>query len=118
MLCATLMDQRMKPEYSSLLSSPTPPGVNNLKVWIEEAWKSGKYLREFTQVTCIDLLTSGFDPEGAEGLKGKLVGHKKWIGTAGRFVFQSQSISQLIAARARIVRGIHVQRNSVGDPSN
>ncbi|KAH9998137.1 peptidase family C78-domain-containing protein [Russula compacta] len=47
----------------SLLSNPTPPSVNNLKVWIEEAWQSG------------------LDPEGARGLKGKLVGHKKWIGT-------------------------------------
>lgn len=43
MLCAALMDQRMKPEYSFLLSNPIPPGVNNLKVWIEEAWISGEY---------------------------------------------------------------------------
>jgi hypothetical protein len=27
---------------------------------------------------------SGFDPDGAEQLKGKLVGHNKWIGTAGK----------------------------------
>ena len=33
--------------------------------------------------------TSGFDPEGAKGLKGKLVGHKKWIGTAGMIVSKS-----------------------------
>lgn len=56
----------------------------------------------------IDTLTSGFDPEGAKGLKGELVGYRKWIGTAGRSVFQNQSISQLITARARTVRGIHV----------
>jgi hypothetical protein len=31
--------------------------------------------------------TSGFDPEGA--LEGKLVGHKKWIGTAGTIVSKS-----------------------------
>lgn len=43
MLCAALMDQHMKPEYSFLLSNPIPPGVNNLKVWIEEAWISGEY---------------------------------------------------------------------------
>ncbi|KAH9004936.1 DUF1671-domain-containing protein [Lactarius hatsudake] len=39
-----------------------------LKVLIEEAWRHG------------------FDPEGAEGLKGKLVGHNKWIGTAELYV--------------------------------
>ena len=33
---------------------------------------------------CLDPLKSGFDPDGAEQLKGKLVGHNKWIGTAGR----------------------------------
>lgn len=43
MLCAALVEQRMKPGYSSLLSNPTPPSVNNLKVWIEEAWQSGEY---------------------------------------------------------------------------
>ena len=32
---------------------------------------------------CFDPLKSGFDPDGAEQLKGKLVGHSKWIGTAG-----------------------------------
>jgi len=68
MLCAGLMDQRMKPEYSSLIINPIPPGVSNLKVWIEEAWKNG------------------FDPDGAEQLKGKLVGHNKWIGTAELYV--------------------------------
>jgi len=68
MLCAVLMDQRMKPEYSSLIINPIPPGVSNLKVWIEEAWKNG------------------FDPDGAEQLKGKLVGHNKWIGTAELYV--------------------------------
>jgi hypothetical protein len=44
MLCAVLMDQRMKPEYSSLIIKPIPPGVSNLKVWIEEAWRNGEYL--------------------------------------------------------------------------
>jgi len=68
MLCAALVDQRMKPGYSPLLNNPTLPSVDNLKVWIEEAWKSG------------------FDPEGAQGLNGQLVGHKKWIGTAELYV--------------------------------
>ena len=46
MLCAVLMDQRMKPEYSSMIIKPIPPGVSNLKVWIEEAWKNGEYLHQ------------------------------------------------------------------------
>jgi hypothetical protein len=46
MLCATLVDQHIQPGYFSLLSHPAPPGVNNLKVWIEEAWKSGLCLHE------------------------------------------------------------------------
>jgi hypothetical protein len=85
MLCAALTDQRVKPEYSSLLSNPIPPGVNNLKVWIEEAWKSGEYLHQ-SAPACLDPLTSGFDPEGAQELKCELVGHKKWIGTAGKII--------------------------------
>jgi hypothetical protein len=44
MLSAALVDQRVKPVYSTLLSNPIPPGVDNLKVWIEEAWKRGGYL--------------------------------------------------------------------------
>ncbi len=32
----------------------------------------------------LDPLKSGFDPDGAEQLKGKLVGYNKWIGTAGK----------------------------------
>lgn len=68
MLCAALMDQPTQVAYPLLLSAHTPPGVNSLKALIQEAWKHG------------------FDPEGAEGLKGKLVGHKKWIGTAELYV--------------------------------
>jgi len=68
MLCAALMDQPTQAAYSLLLSAQTPPSVNGLKVLIEEAWKLG------------------FDPEGAEGFKGKLVGRKKWIGTAELYV--------------------------------
>jgi hypothetical protein len=108
MLSAALMDQRIKPQYPSLLTDPTPPGVNNLKIWIEEAWKSGKYFYQAAQAHTFDPPTSGFDPEGAKGLKGELVGHRKWIGTAGRSVSQNQTISQLIIARARTVRGFHI----------
>jgi hypothetical protein len=34
--------------------------------------------------TYLDPRKSGFDPDGAEELKGQLVGHNKWIGTAGK----------------------------------
>ena len=39
------------------------------------------------RAACLDLLKPGFDPDGAEQLKGKLVGHNKWIGTAGKKSF-------------------------------
>jgi hypothetical protein len=32
---------------------------------------------------CFSHSTSGYDREGAQSLKGKLVGRRKWIGTAG-----------------------------------
>lgn len=93
MLCAALMDQRMQPEYLSLLSNPIPPSVNNLKFWIEEAWKSGEYLYYSDMLRlAFDPLTSGFDPEGAQELKCKLVDHKKWIGTAGKNIAKCLSI--------------------------
>ncbi|KAH9060064.1 peptidase family C78-domain-containing protein, partial [Lactarius vividus] len=68
MLCAALMDQPTQAAYSSLLSAQTPPSVNSLRALIEEAWGNG------------------FDPEGAEGFKGRLVGRRKWIGTAELYV--------------------------------
>jgi hypothetical protein len=40
------------------------------------------------RAACLDPLKSGFDPDGAEQLKGKLVGHSKWIGTAGKTLFK------------------------------
>lgn len=53
----------MQPTYFPLLDRPTPPGVRNLQSSIEEAWKHG------------------YDPEGAEQLKHRLVGTGKYIGT-------------------------------------
>lgn len=64
MACTALMDQQVQPMYFPALDHPTPPGVRNLQQWIEDAW------------------TAGFDKEGANDLKNKLVGTKKWIGTA------------------------------------
>jgi hypothetical protein len=78
MLCAALMDHPAQAAYFSLLSAQAPPSVNGLQVLIEEAWKHG------------------FDPEGA--LEGKLVGHKKWIGTAELYVaFTYKGIPYVIA---------------------
>ncbi|KAG6869075.1 hypothetical protein C0993_003395 [Termitomyces sp. T159_Od127] len=67
MACAALMDQNIQPDYSTLLSGPPSPGVRDLQQWIEDAWNAG------------------FDPRGAQQLK-KLVGTKKWLGTAGPIV--------------------------------
>lgn len=41
------------------------PGVRPIQGWVEKAWRAG------------------YDPEGKEQLKGKLVGTSKWIGTTG-----------------------------------
>ena len=41
------------------------PGVRRVQGWIQEAW------------------ASGFDEEGREQLKGKVLGTRKWIGTSG-----------------------------------
>ncbi|KAE9395016.1 hypothetical protein BT96DRAFT_1022189 [Gymnopus androsaceus JB14] len=63
MSCAALMDQSYQPMYFPLLDQPIAPGIRNLQVWIEEAWKRG------------------FDEEGHAQLK-SLTGTKKWIGTS------------------------------------
>ncbi|CAA7267938.1 unnamed protein product [Cyclocybe aegerita] len=74
MLCATLMCQTQQPLYFPLLDSPLPPSIRNLQSWIESAWKQG------------------FDVEGQKELK-KLVGTRKWIGTADLWVaFASRGI--------------------------
>ncbi|KAI0781089.1 peptidase family C78-domain-containing protein [Trametes elegans] len=68
MVCAALMDQEQQPLYFPLLDSPTPPGVRNLQVLLEEAWRNG------------------FDDEGAQQLHHKLVDTCKWIGTGELYV--------------------------------
>ncbi|KAJ8502299.1 hypothetical protein ONZ51_g45 [Trametes cubensis] len=77
MACAALMDQQVQPMYFPLLDSPLAPGVRNLQQTLEEAWQKG------------------YDEEGAEQLKHRLVGTKKWIGTAGPAVFVIDS-AQLV----------------------
>ena len=64
MACTALMDQQVQPLYFPALDQPPSPGVRNLQQWIEDAWHAG------------------YDPEGAADLKSKLVGTRKWIGTA------------------------------------
>jgi hypothetical protein len=83
MLCAALMDQQQQPLYYPLLDAPLSPSIRNLQALIETAWKEGvnelsSCLNSFAQVSEI-----GFDKEGERDLK-KLVGTRKWIGTAGR----------------------------------
>lgn len=68
MACTALMDQQVQPLYFPALDQPPPPGVLNLQQWIEDAWRAG------------------FDAEGANDLKHKLVGTSKWIGTAELYV--------------------------------
>lgn len=68
MACIALMDQSSQPSYFAPLNTPKPPGVRNLQALLEDAWKHG------------------YDEEGAEQLKHKLVGANKWIGTADLYV--------------------------------
>lgn len=42
MACAALMAQQRQPMYFPLLDTPTPPGIRNLQVLLEEAWKNGE----------------------------------------------------------------------------
>ncbi|KAL7283270.1 hypothetical protein ACG7TL_002699 [Trametes sanguinea] len=68
MACAALMDQQRQPMYFPLLDSPLPPGIRNLQLTLEEAWKNG------------------YDEEGAREFKYKLVGTKQWLGTGDLYV--------------------------------
>ncbi|TBU65997.1 peptidase family C78-domain-containing protein [Dichomitus squalens] len=68
MACAALMNQQLQPDYFPLLDTPSSPGVRNLQILIERAWRDG------------------YDEEGAKDMDRKLVGTKKWIGTAELYV--------------------------------
>ena len=67
MACAALMDQRIQPAYSSLLGTPTLPGVNNLKVLIEEAWQHGEYIQYFMLANASMLLRQVLTPRAHKG---------------------------------------------------
>ncbi|KAG8755885.1 hypothetical protein FRC14_003588 [Serendipita sp. 396] len=64
MACSSLYEQQVIPQYVSLLEQDRGPGVRNLQYWLEKAW------------------SEGFDLVGAEQLKRRLVGTRKWIGAA------------------------------------
>ncbi|EIN07686.1 DUF1671-domain-containing protein [Punctularia strigosozonata HHB-11173 SS5] len=68
MACAALMDQPFQQLYWPIIDAEPSPGVRNLQTWIEAAWKQG------------------YDADGADQLKHKLVGTSKWIGTAELYV--------------------------------
>lgn len=44
MACTALADQHICPEYFSVLDHPIPPGVRNLQLWLEDAWKRGTFV--------------------------------------------------------------------------
>lgn len=85
MASSALMGQQLQPIYFPLLDDPVPPGVRNLQHCIEDAWSQGTYIAIRTAHLLNICLLKGFDEEGAEQLKGKLVGTSKWIGTAGEY---------------------------------
>lgn len=87
------MSQAMQPTYFPLLDRPTPPGVRNLQSSIEEAWKHGTPHIVFCKAYVDNRRSPGYDPEGAEQLKHRLVGTGKYIGTGGL------SASQIAALR-------------------
>ncbi|KAH7341878.1 peptidase family C78-domain-containing protein [Rhizoctonia solani] len=77
MACSALAAQDVRPEYRELLMDDIcgPPGVRNLQVWIEDAWRRG------------------YDTHGAAELRHHLLGTRKWIGTAELYVaFTSRGI--------------------------
>ncbi|CAE6518923.1 unnamed protein product [Rhizoctonia solani] len=77
MACTALAAQDIRPEYRGLLMDDIcgPPGVRNLQVWIEDAWRRG------------------YDTHGATELRHHLLGTRKWIGTAELYVaFTSRGI--------------------------
>lgn len=81
MACAALMDQPIQPLYFCHLDDPLAPGVRNLQQWIEDAWKQGSLSILWLLYPLILLV--GYDAIGAKELGNKLVGTKKFIGTAG-----------------------------------
>lgn len=82
MACIALMEQTTQPGYPGLLEKPIPPGVGNLQRWIENAWDLGAS-REWQAIAILIFDGEGYDVEGANQLRQRLLGTHKWIGTAG-----------------------------------
>lgn len=98
MACTALFAQQAQPHYATLLQQPPEaeksdpkclggPGVRNLQAWIEHAWELGRVshanLLDASLTTLVFLSTLGYDTQGANDLRHKLIGTRKWIGTAG-----------------------------------
>jgi hypothetical protein len=82
------MDQSIQPMYFPLLDDPMSPSVRNLQHTLETAWKDGKSDYNRLQFKLLRPRT-GYDADGAKDLKHKVVGTKKWIGTAGIIIIHS-----------------------------
>jgi len=82
MTCIALMEQGKQSGYVKLLERPIPPGVDNLQRWIENAWELGAFRKQDAIVSLI-IDGEGYDAEGASQLRQRLLGTRKWIGTAG-----------------------------------
>ncbi|KAI0747975.1 peptidase family C78-domain-containing protein [Daedaleopsis nitida] len=68
MACAALMDQQTQPLYFPLLDAPAPPGLRNLQILVERAWKDN------------------YDQDGARQFKYRLVDTCEWIGAGELYV--------------------------------
>ena len=84
MACAALMDQQIQPMYFPLLDTPSTPGVRNLQIMVERAWRDGTLALPQLYEDSHSLLHTGYDKEGAEDMRRDLVDTSKWIGTAGK----------------------------------
>jgi hypothetical protein len=112
MLCAALMDQPAQAAYFSLLSAQAPPSVNSLKVLIEEAWKHGKAHSTIRTVTRCTHSYQVMTQKVQQGSTGNLSATRSGSGPPVR-LYPNHSIVSLIFACARIIRGVHVQRDPV-----
>jgi hypothetical protein len=56
------------PSYASLFSresNGSDPSLRRIQGWLQEAW------------------TGGWDPDGRQHFRGRVLGTRKWIGTSG-----------------------------------
>lgn len=110
MACAALMDQQLQPMYFPLLDTPSTPGVRNLQILIERAWRDGKSCS--VALRFYSLSHTGYDQEGAEDMKRDLVDSCKWIGTAGMCPLCFPHFDKP-DPYDRVICCLHIQRNTV-----